>query len=109
MISDVNSAFLPDQSMLNFCSAARHSRSAADVEVPPTPQPVLPRTQGIRIAQKQVYETSHNRRTLLRRLVALTHLLPIIRTDLHCVRYLLTRVVTCTRTQCSGTVTCTTR
>jgi len=31
-IQDVDSAFSPDQSVLNFCSTAIHGRSAADVQ-----------------------------------------------------------------------------
>ena len=36
VIQDVNPAFSPDQSMLNFCSAAANGRSAADAS------PLLP-------------------------------------------------------------------
>ena len=42
IIQDVNPAFSPDQSMLNFCSAATDGRSAADVS--PSYAAILPRS-----------------------------------------------------------------
>jgi len=61
IIQDPNPAFSPDQSMLNFCSAATNGRSAADAS--PFHAAILPRPvyQSSFLTSKEVYGTSHNR------------------------------------------------
>ena len=63
MIQKLNSAFLPDQSVLNFWSSAQllHVRTAANVS--PAYAATLPRPVYVRSfwVSEEVYQTSHNR------------------------------------------------
>ena len=57
IIQEVNPAFSPDQSMLNFCSAAADGRSAADASL--SYAAILPRSvyESSFWTSKEVYET----------------------------------------------------
>ena len=59
MIKDANSAFSPDQSVLNFCSTATRGRRAADAS--PAYAATLPRPvyESSFSTSKEGYETSN--------------------------------------------------